>query len=198
MFKKQIENPRGKINFKTKRLLIREFTQNDLEPFLAYEKQPGMVQFEDGIQDFDSARNYIDNAIRWAEETPRTNYCLAVTIAPLDVIIGRISLTSQNPKIREWEIGWSIQIDHWGNGFASEAAYQLLEFAFQDLNAHRVVAFCHAGNTKSKKVMEKIGMTREGCLRQTRWFKEAWEDEFVYAILDNEHNQNPSTNSQPV
>lgn len=165
-------------------LTIREFKQNDLEGLLAYETQPGMCQFEPGLTDSDTAQSYLNNAIRYAREVPRTNYYLGVTLPPRYELIGRVSLTIQNPSISEWEIGWAIRMDDWGKGYAPESARQILEFAFRNLHAHRVVAFCHVGNAQSAKVMEKIGMQREGYLRQTRWFKEAWADELIYAILD--------------
>lgn len=168
----------------TNRLNIREFRQDDLEALLAYEKQPEMLQFEPGIPDNEAAQNYINNAIQSATEELRTKFYLAITITPTDQVIGRISLTSQNPSIDEWEIGWAIRMEDWGKGYAAEAARKMLEFAFGTIKAHRVVAFCHACNTRSSRVMERIGMTKEGHLRQTRWFNEAWADELVYAILD--------------
>lgn len=190
MSSNQTSDPKENICIITNRLIIREFSQSDLEAFLAYEKQPGMFQFENGIPDGDTAKKYIDNAIQGAKEIPRTNYYLAITIPPGDEVIGRVSLTSQNPSINEWEIGWFVRMDDWGKGYAPEAARQILEFAFRNLHTHRVVAFCHAGNTQSARVMEKIGMTREGQLRRTRWFKESWADEFIYAILDVEFFKN--------
>ncbi len=63
---------------------------------------------------------------------------------------------------------------------------RVLQFAFEALQAHRVVAWCHAGNLASARVMEKIGMQLEGHLRETRWLDERWNDELVYAILDHE------------
>lgn len=62
----------------------------------------------------------------------------------------------------------------------------MLEFAFDQLKAHRVVAFCHAENSASVKVMKKIGMKQEGHLRQTRWFNDRWADEYVYGILESD------------
>lgn len=182
----QTKDPIGSIHFTTKRLIIREFSQNDLEALLTYEKQPGMLQFEHGIPDDDTAKKYLNNAIQCAREVPRTRYHLAINISPNNEVIGRVSLTRQNPSIDEWEIGWSVRMDYWGKGYATEAAYQMLEFAFQNLHAHRLVAFCHADNISSAKVMEKLSMKREGHLRQTRWFNERWADEYVYAILDAE------------
>ena len=91
-----------------------------------------------------------------------------------------------NESIREWEIGWAIHPAQWGKGFATEAAHRMLEFAFSDLQAHRVVAFSHAENTASIQVMKKLNMRQEGSLRETRPWKNGWSDEVVYSILDRE------------
>lgn len=170
----------------TPRLLIREFTQGDLDAFSDIENDPQMRQFEKGMPDREAAQSYLDWAIRKATETPRTHYRMAITIPQQDKVIGRTGLTSQNPEIREWEIGWAVAVPHWGKGYASEAARRMLALAFEELDAHRVVAFCHAGNTASSRVMEKIGLQKEGYLRQTRWFNEHWADELVYAIIESD------------
>lgn len=187
----QCDYPNGSICFTTQRLTIREFSQNYLEALLAYESQPGMLQYEAGIPDAETAEQYLRTALQCAREESRTKYHLAVTLSSTDQVIGRIILTSQNPSINEWEIGWAIRMNDWGKGYAPEAARKMLKFAFQVLQAHRVVAFCHAGNTKSASVMEKIGMIKEGHLRQTRWFRENWADEFIYAILDKDNWKMP-------
>jgi len=173
----------------TSHLLIREFRQSDLDTILNIENLPGMLRFESGIIGRDNAQRYLDLAIQEAGQSPRSRFHLAITYPTDGAIIGRISLTSQNSDIHEWEIGWAIREEDWGKGYASEAALRLLAFAFDELNAHRVVAFCHADNLPSIRVMEKIGMRREGLLRQTRWFKESWADECVYAILESDFAQ---------
>lgn len=170
----------------TARLLLREFRTTDLDSLAAFANHPDMRRFEKGIPDYATARNFLERAILKACETPRTSYYLAITVPPKDKIIGRISLTSQNSEIREWEIGWAVRKDDWQKGYASEAAHRMLDFAFNQLNAHRVVAFCHAENTASVKVMKKISMKNEGCLRQTRWFGGCWADELVYSILESD------------
>lgn len=167
----------------TARLLLREFRSTDLDALAAYANSPEMRRYEKGLPDQESAQRFLARAIEKAVEKPRSQYCLAITVPPSDKVIGHISLNSQNPDIKEWEIGWAIRWEDWGKGYASEAARQMLAYAFQVRNAHRVVAFCHADNLASVSVMEKIGMRKEGRLRQTRWFHDSWADEFVYAIL---------------
>jgi len=173
----------------TTRLLIREFHQSDLAALSAYESNPEMHRFDNGIPNIERAQSYLNWVIRKAGETPRTHYRMAITVPPQDIVIGRITIFSQNADIREWEMGWAVRVEDWRKGYASEAAGRMLTFAFEELGAHRVVAFCHADNTGSVKVMEKIGMKQEGRLRETRWFNECWNNEFVYAILDSEFSE---------
>ena len=59
------------------------------------------------------------------------------------------------------EIGWRLARAHWGRGYAPEAAGLALAFGFERLGLREVVSFTAAGNTKSRRVMEKLGMTRD-------------------------------------
>lgn len=57
------------------------------------------------------------------------------------------------------EIGWRLAFEYWGKGLATEAANEVLRFGFQTLRLDEIVSFTVAGNTRSRRVMEKIGMT---------------------------------------
>jgi len=59
------------------------------------------------------------------------------------------------------EIGWRFAFEHWGRGYATEAARAALEFAFDELDWPQVVAFTAASNLRSRRVMERLGMTYE-------------------------------------
>jgi len=56
------------------------------------------------------------------------------------------------------EVGWRLAFDHWGQGYATEAAQASLSYAFDDLGVSEVVAFTATGNERSRKVMERLGM----------------------------------------
>jgi len=170
----------------TPRLVLRAFCASDFEAVWKYESNPETHRYEKGVPPADAVREMLRDSERWEQENPRTHYRFAVTICPDLRATGRISLSLLNSDIREWEIGWTIHYAHWGKGYATEAARAVVNFAFKDLNAHRVTAFCHAQNTASTRVMEKIGMGREGRLRQVRWWNEGWADEFVYAIVESD------------
>jgi RimJ/RimL family protein N-acetyltransferase len=95
-----------------------------------------------------------------------------------------LKFARQWEAIREWEVGWAIHPDEWGKGYATEAARQVMDWGFRELDIHRIVAFCHASNSASVRVMEKLGMHQDGMLRETRWLRGEWWDEYVYAILE--------------
>ncbi len=58
------------------------------------------------------------------------------------------------------EIGWRLGAEHWNQGYATEGARAALKFAFEGLNAEEIVSFTVPRNVRSRRVMEKIGMTR--------------------------------------
>lgn len=117
---------------------------------------------------------------------PRTTFRFAITIPPLDTARGILKLTREWEAIREWEVGWAMHPDEWGKGYAVEASWQVMDWAFKEFNVHRIISFYHAGNEASVGVMEKLGMHQDGRLQETRWLKGEWRDEYVYLILERE------------
>ena len=59
------------------------------------------------------------------------------------------------------ELAWRLDHAHWGKGYAIEAAKRAVQFAFEDLALHELVAFTVPHNTRSRKVMERLGMNRD-------------------------------------
>lgn len=87
---------------------------------------------------------------------------------------------------REAEVGYSLTQRFWGYGDATETATALLAFGFETLGRHRTWAKCIPDNTRSWRVLEKIGMRREGHLRECEWVAGRWQDHLLYGILDHE------------
>ena len=170
----------------TPRLTLCEFRETDFASFRELEAHPATYYYEPACPDETATRKYLENALADARQTPRARYRFAVTIRPAEEVRGRVTLALMNDSIREWEIGWAIHPADWGKGFAVEAAHRLLEFAFTDLGAHRAVAFSHAQNTASFRVMQKLGMQQDGLLRETRFWRGTWSDEVVFSILERE------------
>jgi [ribosomal protein S5]-alanine N-acetyltransferase len=110
---------------------------------------------------------------------------LALAVCSRDgagVLLGAVSLQIAQAH-RHGEIGYWIGVDHWGNGFATEAAIAVTTYAFRELGLHRVQGGHFTRNAASGRVLQKLGMQLEGVHRDAyyRWGK--FEDVAVYAIL---------------
>ena len=168
----------------TPRLILREFTEMDFTALRELDSRTEMHTFERELPAVEETRQSLETYLNEAMEVPRTTYRLAITIKPQHTVRGVFKLARQWEAIREWEVGWAIHPDDWGMGYATEAARYVVDWGFRELNIHRIVAFCHASNSASVRVMQKLGMHQDGVLRETRWLHGEWWDEYVYAILD--------------
>lgn len=75
------------------------------------------------------------------------------------------------------------------HSYASEAAEAIIGFGFKDLNLHKIFATCDPNNIGSAKVLENIGMSKEGRLRRHKYEKGKWRDSFIYSILEQEYGE---------
>jgi RimJ/RimL family protein N-acetyltransferase len=174
----------------TPRLKLRDFVEGDYPALRDMDTRIEFNTYEREVVSEGDTQKSLEESITSQHEIPRTVFRLAITIPPKDTVIGIIKISRQQETIREWEVGWAVHPDEWGKGYATEAAWHLMDLGFKELNIHRVVAFCHVDNSASVRVMEKLGMHLDGRLRETRWLNGIWWDEYVYAILEREWMEN--------
>lgn len=166
-------------------LILREFRTEDFDALFEMESRPETARFEPE-RGADDVRQYLEQAALQTLVQPRVHYRFAITIRPDDSAKGLVGMARNIEMTRDWEIGWMVHPDAWGHGYASEAARRVLDFAFYELDAHRVIAFCDVENLASERVMQKLGMRHEATMRQTRLLRGEWRDELLYAILESE------------
>ena len=99
-------------------------------------------------------------------------------------VIGDVSLSINRTRIAE--LGYSISRSHWGKGFASEATWAVVDWGFRELNLVKVFGVAHIDNIASHRVMEKLGMVREGVLRGQYRNLGEFHDCVYYGLLRNE------------
>ncbi len=80
-------------------------------------------------------------------------------------------------------LGYSIATKHWGKGLTVEAARAVIDWGFRECGLAKVYAHADARNVQSQRVMEKLGMTREGTLRSHRKFRDERVDDVYYGLL---------------
>ena len=171
----------------TERLLVRDFNENDWQSVHDYASDPEVVRYmEWGPNTEEETKNFIQRTIPSQKEQPRQKYTLAIILRDDTELIGSGGIKVSNPNNLEAEVGYCLNRQFWGRGYATEVGKALLRFGFEKLNLHRIFATSDPENKASVHVLENIGMNREGRLREHKWIKGTWCDSYLYAILDRE------------
>ncbi|GAB2566288.1 GNAT family N-acetyltransferase [Gracilibacillus alcaliphilus] len=168
------------MRIKTNRLQIREFEKTDWEAVYQYTSDPKVMKYiPEGIFSKKDAQQFVVNN-RGAKAKH-----FAVTAIDTNAVMGHIVFHPYFGS-HTYEIGWVFNSMYHGKGYAAEAAKGVLGYGFIQLNLHRIIATCQPENKPSYRVMEKIGMRREGFFKQCIPHGDEWWDEYYYAILREE------------
>jgi RimJ/RimL family protein N-acetyltransferase len=117
---------------------------------------------------------------------PGSAASLAVTLRETGELVGDVMLIWHSDEHRTAELGYVVNPDHGGRGYATEAARAMLAMAFDRLGMRRMVARVDARNPASAAVLRRLGMRQEATLVENEWFKGAWSTELDFAMLDRE------------
>ena len=171
----------------TDRLLLREFVPADWRTVLAYQRDPLYLRYHEWHDRTpEDARRFVQMFVEQQQELPRRKFQLALELKASRRLIGNCGIRLQAVGTPEADIGYELSSDHWGQGYATEAARAIVRFGFEELKVHRIWAWCIADNAASARVLEKLGMQLEGRLREREYFKGRWWDTLVYALLVND------------
>lgn len=179
----------------SERIVLRRFAPGDLGTFVAYRSDPQVARYQSW--DVPYARQDGEQMIRdllcLHPDTPGEWFQFAMTLRATGELIGDLGSATDADDERQAEIGFTLRPGFTGHGYATEAASLLVGYLLGDRGKHRVRADCDARNTASAAVLERIGMRREGCLRESTWAKGEWTDDLLYAVLDREWANRSST-----
>ena len=165
----------------TPRLVLREYRQTDFEAVHRFASDPEATTFVTwGPNTEDETRGFIEGWLAEHAAVPRTGFTLAMTESS-GRPFGSVGIYRDGPH--HAELGFAVSRDRWGQGYATEAARAVLEFGFADLGVRRIWATCRPENVGSCRVLEKIGMIREGHLREHVLIRGEWRDSLLYATL---------------
>ena len=168
----------------SERLTLREFRGDDFDAVHSYATDLEVVRYMPwGPNTEEETRAFLERAESYHAADPRTSYELAVTETSTDRLIGGIGIDA---KDQQGMLGYCFARPAWGQGFATEAARLILDFAFKTLEMHRVWAGCDSENAASVRVLEKVGMRREGCHKRDSQIRGVWRDTLAFAILSDE------------
>ncbi|MGK7942548.1 MAG: GNAT family N-acetyltransferase [Crocosphaera sp.] len=143
----------------TPRLKLREWKEEDKEPFFQLNSDPRVMEFMPKLLSKEESEQFIERIKRQFQEDGYS--FLAIELLDNQTFIGLIGLSI--PKFQAFfspcvEIGWRLAYDYWGKGYATEGAKASLNYGFNELNLSEIVSFTVPQNIRSRQVMERIGM----------------------------------------
>ena len=148
----------------TERLILRTWKPSDVLPMTAISSDTMVMEHFPAIQDSAATQALVDRMNQHFEKFGYAAY--AVEIIDTHEFIGFVGLSHPPFEIPKFqpkglpivEIGWRLSSEHWGQGYATEAAKAVLHYAFTELNLNEIISFTVPANAKSRRLMEKIGL----------------------------------------
>lgn len=174
----------------TERLVMHELSVNDLSDIHQLHSLKETDEFNTlGIPDsIQMTVNLLNEWIEQQKATPRVAYVLRIQLKQTNQFVGLIGLTLGKFHFRIAEVWYKIHPVYWHQGYATEALKVLIGYGFSSLKLHRIEAGCAVKNIASIKVLEKVGMVREGYKRSILPIRGEWVDAYPYSILETDHS----------
>ncbi|SHF37717.1 Protein N-acetyltransferase, RimJ/RimL family [Seinonella peptonophila] len=178
-------------NLIAKRLFLREFVESDWKDVHKYASQSVVCKYQPwGPNTEEESKTFVEQAIVDSKANPRSRYAFAIIENEKGSLIGAAEINIRDFKNKNGELAYIVHPDYWGMGFATEAAKLFIDFGFSELNLHRIFATCDPRNIASSKVLVKIGMSKEGRMRENVFIKGGWRDSLLFGILKREWKRN--------
>jgi RimJ/RimL family protein N-acetyltransferase len=173
------------VSLQGERIRLREVSPDDAPAAFQWSSDPEVFRFMayDVMATVEEEAAFLSDIAAQSAAQPRTLYDLGIEIDEHG-LVGMARLNIRSLDHRHAELGYCLRRDAWGRGYATEAAGLLLELAFTHVGLHRVSAFHDPRNAASGRVMQKLGMQREGVLRENVFAHGRWRDSIAYAILE--------------
>lgn len=162
-----------RIHLETERLVLRRFTDDDVENLHALDSDPEVMRFLNGGRPTprEAIRDeFLPHVLEWYRRFPAFGYWATVERST-QTFLGWFAL---HPRVDgdpdDVELGYRLRRSAWGRGYATEGSRALIHQAFAELGVRRVFATTMTVNTRSRRVMEKVGLTL------VRTFFQEWPD----------------------
>jgi RimJ/RimL family protein N-acetyltransferase len=146
----------------TARLVLRQWRDADLQPWAALNADPEVMRYFPAPLTREESDALAERSRTAISERGWGLWALEVVDGAS--FIGFVGLAEPRfdahftPAV---EVGWRLARDHWGQGYATEAARAAIEFGFGELELTEIVSFTSVVNERSRRVMERLGMTRD-------------------------------------
>lgn len=175
------------LTLETERLVLREYREGDWVHTNQYESDPELTRYTSyEPRSLEQSRAFVLNVMAEAQKSPRAVFELAVVPRGKKDLIGKVGFAIRDFQNRDAELWFTLKREAQGKGYAAEAMRTLVDFGFRALGLHRLYGDCDPRNHASAKLMERLGMRREGRFRKNVFLKNEWCDSLIYAVLEDE------------
>ncbi len=168
----------------TERLVLRDYQAADWKAVHGYARGEDFYRFLPiEPPTAESTRAFVEGVLEQQRRRPRLTYSLLAMLRAERRPIGDVSLRLGTGPSRTADIGYAFDPAIRGQGYAIEAVSRVVALGFEHFGLHRVSAVCDPDNAGSIRVLERLGMRREGVLRENLLIRGKRHDSLLYAML---------------
>lgn len=165
------------------RICLRHLEKSDIDSLFEIFSDEETMRYWSSppFQNWSEAEKLLTEIHEYFEQ--KTLFQWGIALKETDKIIGTTTIFHFDEKNRRAEIGYALNRKFWGKGFVNEALNSLFNFAFTQLNLHRIEADVDPRNTASVNVLERLGFQKEGYLRERWHVGGEVQDALFYGLL---------------
>ena len=174
----------------TGRLTLREARIEDAEDVFSFKSDPAVTApyCTEPHGSVEQARNWIRSLFKGYGAKEHVMWF--ITLKNEDTVIGACTLWHLDTESSCGELGYELNRSYWGKGLASEATMAVIKYGFMEMSLNRIEACPFKENAPSNRLLEKLGFTLEGHLRQGAYFRGKFHDQSYYGLLREEWTGN--------
>jgi ribosomal-protein-alanine N-acetyltransferase len=172
----------------TPRLVLRKATTNDAADIFVYASDPDVTRYLrwGPHQNIDITKKYVDEVLQQYSQGQDGPWL--IEYKENHTVIGHIHLMEIELQHQKAQVGFVLSKQYWNKGIMTETLGKILEYCFTQLGMNRIEGWCIIENQAGVRVLERVGMQKEGELREYLFQKGEFWDFSVYSILRKEFN----------
>jgi RimJ/RimL family protein N-acetyltransferase len=186
-----INNMNASLKLNSERLTLRPITLDDSKEILHYRSDSETNKYQGWIpKNIDDVNDFIKNKVSPIIDKNGTWFQLVIIRNQNGKLIGDIGLHFFDNENKQVEIGCTLSKDYHGKGYATEALFKVIDYLFNTLQKHRVIASIDPRNKDSIKLFNRLNFRQEAHFKESILVNNEWTDDAIYAILKSEWSHN--------
>jgi len=168
----------------TTRLILRACLATDAQLIMDLRSDPRVLSYMDtaAFTSIDQAQKFVDQKIEDWKNAKGISW--VITLKADKSAIGDITYWRIMAKDHRAEIGYSLKPEYWQKGYMTEALTTILQWGFQTLGLHSVLADINPHNSASRNLLQKVGFEKEGYLKENYYFNGQYLDSEIYGLTE--------------